>query len=213
MLFPLIFRNGQGRKFCHTRKWWREKKQRYFHVSLLRDSAVSCVWNYVQTVNQRGNKNNNFHWITQLTFIAFPLIYNSHNEEKKWRKCCIHIANHSKTSVLWNVGFLRLDPRKWKKAQVVAWINEVCEMYEIEEAHVSKLKTLSGDGLNQLERQDWKERSPNQGDLFYNLWVKLMKNSEKDDACDTAKSPPSSPRNGKQNVSSNLTLTLFWLSI
>ena len=92
---------------------------------------------------------------------------------------------------------------------MVAWINEVCEMYEIEEADVSKLKTTSGAGLNQLKRQDWIERSPNQGDLFYNLWDKLMKNSEEVDARDTAKSPPSSPRKGKQNVSLNMTLTLF----
>ena len=93
---------------------------------------------------------------------------------------------------------------------MVAWINEVCEMYEIEEADVSKLKTISAAGLNELERQDWIERSPNQGDLFYKLWVKLMKNSEEDDARDTAKSPPSSPKNGKENVSSNLTPTLFF---
>lgn len=86
--------------------------------------------------------------------------------------------------------------------QVVTWINEVCEMYEIDEADVSKLKTLSGAGLNQLERQDWIERSPNQGDLFFNLWTKLIKNSQEADVSVTAKSPPSSPRKGKRKVSS-----------
>ena len=98
----------------------------------------------------------------------------------------------TKTSILFNsyACFLRLDPRKWKKVQVITWINEVCEIYEIDEADVSKLKTLSGAGLNQLERQDWIERSPNQGDLFFNLWSKLMKNAQEADVSNTAKSPP-----------------------
>jgi len=81
---------------------------------------------------------------------------------------------------------------------VVTWINEVCEMYEIDEADVSKLKTLSGAGLNHLQRQDWIERSPNQGDLFFNLWVKLIENSQDADVSETSKSPPASPRKGRR---------------
>ena len=80
---------------------------------------------------------------------------------------------------------------------MVNWTNEVCEMYEIDEADVSKLKTLSGAGLNQLQRQDWIERSPNQGDLFFNLWTKLIKNFQEADVSGTSKSPPASPRKGE----------------
>ncbi|KAJ7365318.1 hypothetical protein OS493_005422 [Desmophyllum pertusum] len=80
-------------------------------------------------------------------------------------------------------------PQKWKKAEVVKWINEVCEMYEIDEGDVSKLKTLSGAGLNQLDRQDWIERSPNQGDFFFKLWIKLTKTSQETDVSDITKSP------------------------
>lgn len=110
------------------------------------------------------------------------------------------------------VKFLCLDPRKWKKAQVVAWINEVCEMYEIDEADVAKLKTLSGAGLNQLQRQDWIERSPNQGDLFFNLWTKLMKNSQEEaDVSETTKSPPASPRKGSLQGSSSFKITFVVL--
>lgn len=76
---------------------------------------------------------------------------------------------------------------------MVNWINEVCEMYEIVD-DVSKLKTLSGAGLNQLDRQDWIERSPNQGDFFFKLWIKLTKTSQETDVSDTTKSPPASPR-------------------
>lgn len=79
---------------------------------------------------------------------------------------------------------------------MVTWINEVCEMYEIDEADVSKLKTLSGAGLNHLQRQDWIERSPNQGDLFFNLWAKLIKKSQEADVSETSKSPRASPRKG-----------------
>ena len=70
-------------------------------------------------------------------------------------------------------------------------------MYEIDEADVSKLKTLSGAGLNQLQRQDWIERSPNQGDLFFNLWAKLIKTSQEADVSETSKSPPASPSKGR----------------
>ena len=80
---------------------------------------------------------------------------------------------------------------------MVTWINEVCETYEIDEADVSKLKTVSGAGLDRLQRQDWIDRSPNQGDLFFNLWADLIKNSQETDVSETIKSPPASPRKGK----------------
>jgi len=70
-------------------------------------------------------------------------------------------------------------------------------MYEIDEADVSKLKTVSGAGLDRLQRQDWIDRSPNQGDLFFNLWAELIKNSQGADVSGTIKSPPASPRKGR----------------
>ena len=69
-------------------------------------------------------------------------------------------------------------------------------MYEIDEADVSKLKTVSGAGLMKLKRQDWKERCPNQGDLFFNLWTELLEKSQGREA-GTTKSPPNSPRKGR----------------
>lgn len=69
-------------------------------------------------------------------------------------------------------------------------------MYEIDETDVSKLKTISGAGLMKLKRQDWKERSPNQGDLFFNLWTELLEKSQGLEA-DTTKSYPNSPRKGR----------------
>lgn len=89
-----------------------------------------------------------------------------------------------------------LGPQKWKKARVVRWINKICEDYEIDDDDVSKLKTLSGPGLMKLKRQDWIERSPNQGDLFHNLWMELLDTSV-DSGVDATKSPPNSPRKGR----------------
>ena len=70
-------------------------------------------------------------------------------------------------------------------------------MYEADEDDVSMLKTLSGAGLMKLTRQDWKERSPKQGDLFFNLWTELLEKSAQERANETAKSPPNSPRKGR----------------
>ena len=47
-----------------------------------------------------------------------------------------------------------------------------------------------------LKRQDWIERSPNQGDLFYNLWIELLDTSH-ESGVDAMKSPPNSPRKGR----------------
>ena len=91
-----------------------------------------------------------------------------------------------------------IAPDKWNKAQVNQWINDVCEECEIEEDDVSMLKTLSGAGLAHLTRQDFKERCPKQGDLIFTLWKKLLNKSTEEPGSDSAKSPPNSPRKGKQ---------------
>ena len=59
--------------------------------------------------------------------------------------------------------------------QVAAWVDKVCETYEIEEVDVKKLKRQNGAGLNLLSKEDWIQRSPNQGDFFYNRWIELVK--------------------------------------
>lgn len=82
---------------------------------------------------------------------------------------------------------------------MIKWIHDVCKLCEIDEDEVSMLKTLSGAGLNELSRNDWIKRSPNQGDMFFTLWSKLMKNSQegtREPADDKKKSPPASPRKG-----------------
>ena len=53
------------------------------------------------------------------------------------------------------------------------WVDSLCEEFEIEVGDVSELKTLNGKGLNRLCKEDWERRSPKQGDLFFNMWIKL----------------------------------------
>ena len=79
---------------------------------------------------------------------------------------------------------------------MVKWVYNVCEQFEIEKEDVSKLTTLSGAGLMKLKRQDWLERCPAQGDLFFNLWTELLEQSAWERGSDATKSPPNSPRKG-----------------
>lgn len=78
------------------------------------------------------------------------------------------------------------------------WINDVCKLCGIDEGEVSMLKTLSGPGLNALNRTDWIKRSPNQGEIFFKLWSKLVQSSQEgpQEADDTTKSPSASPGEG-----------------
>lgn len=100
--------------------------------------------------------------------------------------------------MIFHTSIAYIAPDKWNKAQVKQWINEVCEECEIEEDDVSMLKTLSGAGLAHLTRQDFKERCPKQGDLIFTLWKRLLNKSTEEPESDSAKSPPNSPRKGKQ---------------
>lgn len=61
---------------------------------------------------------------------------------------------------------------------MAAWVDKVSTTFEIAEADVIKLKMLNGAGLQLLKKEDWIRRSPNQGDLFYNLWVELVGGKE-----------------------------------
>ena len=88
-------------------------------------------------------------------------------------------------------------PQDWNKDRVIKWIDEICDMYEIDPDDVSYLKTLLGQGLMELKRKDWIGRSPKQGDLLYNLWQELPKTSAMVKTGEnTKKSPPISPRKG-----------------
>ena len=99
---------------------------------------------------------------------------------------------------LTEVNFYCSDPQTWTKGQVAKWITEVCDLFGINEAEVSMLKTLSGAELNNLRPKDWKERSPKRGDMLLNLWNTRMETSQPRQrvADDTSKTPPASTMKG-----------------
>lgn len=111
-------------------------------------------------------------------------------------RLCGGMEKEGNTSV-WEAGEKRTkSPQNWKKTDVIRWIDEVCDKYEIDNFDVSELKTLSGAGLMKLNHEDWIRRSPKQGDLFYNLWNELLQTASSETGKGTTKSPPVSPRKG-----------------
>lgn len=70
--------------------------------------------------------------------------------------------------------FTTTDPRKWKKAQVAEWVEQMCIECELDKQDVARLKELSGAALHRLKRSDWMERSPKQGDVLYNIWSDMI---------------------------------------
>ena len=64
-------------------------------------------------------------------------------------------------------------PERWTKAQVVKWIDGICDEYEIEKEEVIDLKKSNGKGLDLLKKEDWLRRSPVHGDMLYELWKQL----------------------------------------
>lgn len=96
------------------------------------------------------------------------------------------------------MNFCCSDPQTWTKVQVAKWITEVCDLFRIDEAEVSMLKTLSGAELKNLRPKDWKERSPKQGEMLLNLWNIQMKTwqARQRVADDTSKTPCASTLKG-----------------
>ncbi|XP_028397256.1 uncharacterized protein LOC114521065 isoform X2 [Dendronephthya gigantea] len=76
------------------------------------------------------------------------------------------VGNSSENSGNWK-------PERWTKAEVVKWIDSICDEYEIEKEEVVDLKRSNGKGLDLLKKEDWLRRSPTQGDMLYELWKQL----------------------------------------
>jgi hypothetical protein len=60
----------------------------------------------------------------------------------------------------------------WTDPEVQRWFEEHNEMFEISIEQVSDLMTLSVDDLNMLEKKEWKEISPQYGQILFNFWWK-----------------------------------------
>ena len=58
------------------------------------------------------------------------------------------------------------------KQKVEQWFIEATELLEIDIQEVSNLKLLDGLALNMLKKEDWIRRSPEYGDILFNMWRK-----------------------------------------
>ena len=121
--------------------------------------------------------------------------------DKLASKICIKFwSSNSSNNIytLTEVNFCCSDPQTWTKGQVAEWITEVYKLFAIDEAEVSKLKTLSGAELSNLSLKDWKKKSPKRGDMLYRLWRTRMETSQPRQrvADDTSKTAPASTMKG-----------------
>ena len=57
-----------------------------------------------------------------------------------------------------------------KKQKIQQWFEKVTEKLEIDIQEVSNFKSLNGLALNMLQKEDWIRRSPEYGDILFNMW-------------------------------------------
>ena len=68
------------------------------------------------------------------------------------------------------------EPKKEKvletctEQKVQHWFEDAAEMFNISITEVSNLKCLNYKALNILKKEDWLRRSPNFGDILFNMW-------------------------------------------
>ena len=61
-------------------------------------------------------------------------------------------------------------PETWTAKKVEHWFENAASMLGINITEVENLKCLNFKGLNILKKDDWLRRSPNYGDVLFNIW-------------------------------------------
>ena len=56
------------------------------------------------------------------------------------------------------------------KQKIQQWFEKVTEKLEIDIQEVSNFRSLNGLALNMLQKEDWIRRSPEYGDILFNMW-------------------------------------------
>ena len=62
------------------------------------------------------------------------------------------------------------SPEPQTKEKIQQWFEKVTQKLEIDIQEVSHFKSLNGLALNNLKKEDWLRRSPNYGDILFNMW-------------------------------------------
>ena len=61
-------------------------------------------------------------------------------------------------------------PKELTKQEVQNWFGKAAETLQIDIQEVSNFKSLNGKALIMLKKEDWIRRSPNFGDILFNMW-------------------------------------------
>ena len=64
----------------------------------------------------------------------------------------------------------KAEQKTLTKQEVQHWFKNAAEKFEIDIQQLSKLKTLNGKALQMLKKEDWIKRSPDFGDILFNMW-------------------------------------------
>ena len=61
-------------------------------------------------------------------------------------------------------------PKELTKQEVQNWFGKAAETLERDIQDVSNFKSLNGKALGTLKKEDWIRRSPDFGDILFNMW-------------------------------------------
>jgi hypothetical protein len=56
------------------------------------------------------------------------------------------------------------------RMRIQLWFKKATQTLEVDIQKVSNLKSLNGLALNMLQKEDWIRRSPDCGDILFNMW-------------------------------------------
>ena len=65
-------------------------------------------------------------------------------------------------------------PAPLTKQKIQQWFKKAADQLEIDIQEVSKFMSFNGLALNMLQKEDWIRRSPDYGDILFNMWQKYQ---------------------------------------
>ena len=76
-------------------------------------------------------------------------------------------------------------PELWTQDQVEDWLVNICKDYELDEVVISLFASMNGKLLNKLLKEQWLSRSPDLGDVLFDLWNELKNEQPNEQSSET----------------------------
>ena len=76
-------------------------------------------------------------------------------------------------------------PESWTKDQVKDWLVNICKDYELDEVVISQFASMNGKLLNKFLKEQWLSRSPDLGDVLFDLWNELKNEQPNEQSSET----------------------------